>query len=294
MIHSPLLGAGTLSAGTRVFAVLGDPVSHSLSPIFQNAALRAEALDAVYIALRCSRAAAPTLVDALARGGGGGNVTLPHKQVVLRAIEAPTAAVDRTGACNTFWLEAGRVCGDNTDVAGFRAATQALMGSMTGARALLLGAGGAARAAACALLDVGIARIDVLNRSRDRAEDLRARLDQGDHRIRVAESIEVAAGERFDLVINATSLGLRDADPHPVDLSRLAHVGAAIDLVYRPGGTAWSEHAAALGIAAADGVEMLLHQGAAAFELWWGRAAPLDVMRQALTAATPRLSADRV
>jgi shikimate dehydrogenase len=291
-MRSPLHPTGSLTAATRVFAVLGDPVSHSLSPIFQNAALRAAGLDAIYVALRCSRAAAPALVDALARSGGGGNVTLPHKQVILRAIEAPTDAVDRTGACNTFWLESGRVCGDNTDVSAFLAATHALNGSTAGARALLLGAGGAARAAACALLDDGIARIDVLNRTRDRAEDLRARLDKGDNRVRVAESIEVAAGEQFDLVVNATSLGLRDSDPHPVDLSRLAHVGAAIDLVYRPGGTAWSEQAAALGIPAADGLEMLLHQGAAAFELWWGRPAPMDVMRQSLTAVAPPISVD--
>ncbi len=274
----------TIHAGTRVFALLGDPVSHSLSPVFQNAAVRAAGLDAVYVAIRCARGVAPALVDALARAGGGGNVTLPHKQLVLRALEVQTSAVERTGACNTFWLEGGKVCGDNTDVAGFHATAKALVADPAGARVLLLGAGGAARAVACALLDSGASRIDVLNRTRDRAEELRLRVDTSG-RIRTAESPNTVAGESFDLVVNATSLGLREGDPEPFDLSRLARTGAVIDLVYRPGGSAWAERAAARGIAAADGLEMLLQQGAAAFERWWAQPAPLDAMRFSLVEA---------
>lgn len=281
----------SVSATTRVFAILGDPVAHSLSPVFQNAALRATELDAVYVALRCSRAAAPLMVESLARAGGGGNVTLPHKHVVLRALESTTTAVERTGACNTFWLENGRVCGDNTDVAGFRAAARTLIGDANGARVLLIGAGGAASAAAWALLEDGAARIDVLNRSQQHALELCARLEPASARLCVAHTLDHLAGERFDLVVNATSLGLRDADPEPLDFTRLGHVGAAFDLVYRAGGTAWSTSAAALGIRAIDGLEMLLQQGAAAFLRWWGRPAPFEVMREALSSAARERSA---
>jgi shikimate dehydrogenase len=126
--------------------------------------------------------------------------------------------------------------------------------------------------------------VDVLNRTHTHAAELRARLDPIGRTVRVLNSIDASAGEEFDLVINATPLGLRDSDPLPLDLARVARAGAAIDMVYRPQGTAWAESAARLGIPASDGLEMLLYQGAAAFTLWWGRAAPLEAMRSALAA----------
>lgn len=274
-----------ITAATRLVALLGDPVAHSLSPRLQNAAFRAAGVDGVYVGLRCDAEHAPGLLRAIAHSGGAGNVTVPHKQAAARTIEAPTPAVERTGACNTFWLEDGRIHGDNTDVAGFVAAARALVGPLVGARVLLLGAGGAARAVLCALLDARADSVLVLNRSTARAEELRAAFDASGRRVQVAADADILRREGFDLVVNATSLGIHETDADPVDLRRILRVGAVLDLVYAPGGTGWVRHARELGLTVSDGLEMLLHQGAAAFERWWNRPAPVDTMRAALAEA---------
>jgi shikimate dehydrogenase len=272
------------AAPTRLFALLGDPVSHSLSPTFQNAAFRALGLDAVYVALRCGADEFPGLLRGIARAGGGGNVTVPHKALAARTVERPSDAVLRTGACNAYWLEDGAIHGDNTDVAGAAAAVAALLGrAPAGARVLLLGAGGAASAALCALADARVERIVIANRTPERALDLAERFRTPGVRMDVVESADALAGERFDLAVNATSLGLKPGDPLPFDpdAARVA-VGAALDLVYARGETAWVREMRARGIPAADGKEMLLQQGAAAFRRWWGVEPPLEVMRAAL------------
>lgn len=270
-----------ITPATRLIALLGDPVSHSLSPRFQNAAFRAAGVDGVYLALRCDGADLPGLLRGIARAGGGGNVTVPHKAIAAESVERRTAAVERTDACNTFWLEGGKVCGDNTDVAGVRAAVRALLGDPAGARVLLVGAGGAARAAVAALLDDDVASIHLLNRTPARARAL-VDLFPSRNALGVVTDASSLRIERFDLVINATSLGLRPDDPLPIDFDAVGGLGAALDLVYAPGETRWVREAHAAGIPAADGIEMLLHQGAAAFERWWSRPAPLEAMRAAL------------
>ena len=131
---------------TRVFAILGDPVAHSLSPAMQNAAFRVLGLRAEYVPLRCDAADLPGLMRALVRAGGGGNVTVPHKEAAARAVDRPRGLVERLGACNAFWGENGACAGDNTDVAGVGAAldeVEAPPGSW-----LVLGTGGGARAVA--------------------------------------------------------------------------------------------------------------------------------------------------
>lgn len=275
--------AGAPGPTTRVFALLGDPVAHSLSPRLHNAALRAEGIDGVYVALRVPAGDVAGLIRGLAHAGGGGNVTLPHKLLAATVVDEPTPAVTRTGACNTFWLERGRVRGDNTDVAAFAAVARGLTGALDGKRALLVGAGGAARAAACGLLDENAAEVVVLNRTRERALQLVRALGAGS-RLRVVGGPGELRGESFDVIVNATSLGLQGGDAAPVDLGAFAHVGAALDLVYHASGTRWTRAARQAGIPCADGTEMLVLQAAAAFRLWHGRDAPLDVMRRALTA----------
>ena len=272
------------TAATRLLALLGDPVSHSLSPQFQNAAIRATGLDAVYVALRCTADELPGLLRGIARAGGAGNVTVPHKQLAAWTIDAPSEAVMRTGACNTFWMRDGRLHGDNTDVAGASAAAAAVLGrAPAGARVLLLGAGGAASAVLCALADEGAERVVILNRTAERAEALAERFRTPRLRIEVAGSTDALRGERFDLAINSTSLGLHSADPLPLDPDADGvSIGAALDLVYAPGETRWVHAMRARGLAAADGKEMLIQQGAAAFRRWWGIDPPLDVMRAAL------------
>lgn len=274
------------SPTTRLVALLGDPVSHSLSPVFQNAAIAAAGVDAVYLALRCAAADFPGLLTGIARAGGAGNVTLPHKELAARQLDRRTDAVERTGACNTFWLENGRVCGDNTDVEGFAAAAAALLGrDPRGARVLLLGSGGAARAALAALTEGGADEVVLCNRTAERAESLAEGFRSAGARIRVQPDPAELGGERFDLAVNATSLGIRPSDPLPLSPRAGPTIGAALDLVYSPGETRWVREMRASGIPAADGQEMLLRQGAAAFRRWWGREAPLDAMRAALAAA---------
>jgi shikimate dehydrogenase len=271
------------SATTRPLVLLGEPVAHSLSPAFQNAAIRHLDLDAVYIALRCDVHAVAPLIRALGRADAGGNVTVPHKAVAAECIERPTDAVRRTGACNTFWGERGIICGDNTDVAGFRHATAALLPTLAGVRALIVGAGGGAAAAACALLDDGADAITLINRSPDRARILAARLDADQRVVSVVTSVRALHDQTFDLVVNASTVGLDDDVTLPIDLAVLADVGAALDIVYRRDRvTPWVRHARELGVTAADGTEMLLGQGAAAFVHWFGVDAPIDVMRAAL------------
>lgn len=272
------------TAATRLLALLGDPVSHSLSPKFQNAALRALELDAVYVALRCAVDELPGLLRGIALSGGGGNVTVPHKQLAARTVDHPSDAVRRTGACNAFWGDDDLVHGDNTDVAGAAAAMASLLErAPAGARVLLLGAGGAASAVLCALADAGAERVVIANRTRGPAEALAARFRAPGVRIDVAPSLDSVRGEPFDLAINATSLGLKPADPLPLDPAADGwSIGAALDLVYAPGETRWVHAMRARGIPAADGKEMLIQQGAAAFRRWWGAEPPLEVMRSAL------------
>lgn len=276
-----------VAAGSRVLALLGDPVAHSLSPLVHNAAIRGRDLDGVYVALRTKAEDLKGLVGGLARSGGGGNITLPHKERAATVVEVPSSAVRRTGACNTFWFQEGKVHGDNTDVEGFSRALSAFLGgSVEGRTVLLLGAGGAARACLMALVDEGAGGIHILNRNRERARTVSRRL--GGEKVRVLDDADEARGEDYDLVVNTTSLGLDPADPLPFDLATLGRAGALFDLVYGLEPTPFLLEARRLGIKATDGGEMLLHQGAVAFERWWGVEAPLEMMRGVLREASDR------
>ncbi|MDT8435364.1 MAG: shikimate dehydrogenase [Gemmatimonadota bacterium] len=267
------------SVGTRVFALLGDPVAHSLSPVMQGAAFRALGLDVEYRALRVPAdrpgRVAP-IMRTLAGAGGGGNVTVPHKQVAARALDAPDADVTATGACNTFWRDAeARLAGANTDVGGILRSLEEL-GTLRlgGAEVLVLGAGGAGRAAVVACARGGARRIEIRNRSRARAEllasELGARLGATGAKPEVVVGTWDGAGGDFDLAIQATSLGLRPGDPLPPGLER-ATVRHALDLVYRPpDGTAWVRHARRRGVPVLDGLRPLLHQGALGLRHWTG------------------------
>lgn len=275
-----------ISASTRLFAVLGDPVAHSISPRIQNAAIDAYHLDAVYVAMRTDAESLPGLLRGIARSGGGGNVTLPHKQRAAALVDGPTPAVTATGACNTFWFEDGVIRGDNTDVEGFTAAACTLLqGSPAGARVLLLGAGGAARASLFALTQAGADQVVILNRTVARAEAIIASASVAASRVSAASAPGELRGQSFDLIVNATSLGLRDQDPLPLDPDAGLAFSAALDLVYAPAGTAWIRDLHTRGIPAADGKEMLIQQGAASFKRWWKKDAPIDEMREAISSA---------
>lgn len=271
----------TISSSTRVLTLLGDPVAHSLSPIIQNAAFRSARVDGVYVAVRCAPDDLFGFMRGLARAGGGGNITLPHKEKAAAVVDVASDAVRRTGACNTFWGGPdGRVHGDNTDVDGFRRAARAFVGPLTNMRVLLLGAGGAARATLMALLEEGAHEVVLLNRSVERARAVARRI--GGAHARVIPLAEELRGQSFDLVVNATRVGMEPGDPSPFDFELLARAGAAMDLVYGRHVTPFVRAAEDFGVRASDGSEVLVQQGAVSFERWWGEPAPLAQMREAL------------
>lgn len=262
------------SARTRLFAILGDPVAHSLSPAMHTAAFRTLGLDAEYVALRCAAADVPLAMRLLARNGGGGNVTVPFKAEAAAAVARPSELVRALGACNTFWGADDEVAGDNTDVEGVLRAVERL--GVPDGPWLLAGTGGSARAVAAAAAARG-ATLAVRSRSPARAAEFAA----------WAAGIGAAAApeELAVLAVNATPLGLHARDPLPLDVARHPAVGAVLDLVYARGGTPLVRAARARGLPAADGRAMLVAQGAAAFERWFpGRRAPLDAMQAAVDA----------
>lgn len=271
----------SVTSATRVLALLGDPVGHSRSPVLQNAAFRDAGVDGVYVAVRCGADDLVGFMRGLSRAGGGGNITLPHKEKAASVLDVASERVRRTGACNTFWGDdEGRVHGDNTDVEGVRRALRTFLGMGAGMRVLLLGAGGAARAALLGVLEEGADEVLIHNRTLERARAVARRI--GGERARVTTQDSDLDGESFDLVVNATRLGLSPDDPSPLDFERLSRVGAAMDLVYGSAPTPFVRAAESFGVRATDGVEMLLQQGAASFECWWGRPAPVEAMRAAL------------
>ncbi len=268
-----------ISAKTRLLAVLGDPVEHSLSPAMHNAAFRALGLDAVYVALRCSGAALPGLLSACAAVGGAGNVTLPHKEAAERCLARKTDLCARVGACNTFWTEQGALVGDNTDVAGVLASLKQL-GADGADRWLLIGTGGAARAVAVAAAQAR-AELHVLSRDTARAGAFAEWATSRGARAQAAHGALLS-----EVAINATPLGLKDADPLPLDPAKAQRLRAALDLVYAPGETRWVRALRDAGVAARDGREMLLQQGVAAFARFFPETqAPKEVMGAALARA---------
>lgn len=256
----------------RVFAILGDPVLHSLSPAMYNAAFTALGLPAVYVPLHCSPRDLPGLLGGITRSGGGGNVTVPHKELAVRLVQDVTETARLAGACNTFWRHAERVRGDNTDVAGVVAAMEEL--GVDGGSWLVAGTGGAARAVVLAAKELG-ARVSVRSREPMRAAEFTEWAGQ--------LGVEAAVSGDCDVLVNATPLGLRrgDGPPIPLDLAPMAR--AALDLVYAPGETRWVRQCQAAGLNARDGRTMLLMQGVAAFQRWYPDIAPpIEIMRAAL------------
>lgn len=268
-----------IAANTRLLAVLGDPVAHSLSPAMHNAAIQALGLDAVFVAMRVPGPMLAPVLTALAAVGGAGNITVPHKEAVEGLVARKTDLCARVGACNTFWTEQGTLVGDNTDVTGIQACLRALDADGAG-RWLVLGTGGSARAAAVA---AAAAKAEVLVRSRD-PERARRFVQWAATRGVRAHAADPGAGA--EVVVNATPLGLKPDDHLPADPATLAGARVALDLVYARGGTAWVRTLRAAGIRAEDGREMLVQQGAAAFQRFFpGQAAPLELMRAAVARA---------
>jgi len=264
-----------IGGNTRVFAILGDPVAHSLSPAMHNAAFRALGLDAVYVALKTPAADLPALIRVLARAGGGGNVTVPHKETAAGALDEPSTRVTGLGSCNTFWGVEGRVLGDNTDVDGVVAALAALDAPDTAW--LVAGTGGSARAVVGAAVARG-AGVAVRSRNGPR----RAAFETWAR----GQGVTIVPAGECQVLINCTPLGLHPGDHLPLAHEEAPKAQVALDMVYACGQTAWIRLMHQEGLRAADGRSMLVAQGAAAFRHWFPEEdPPLEVMRAAVNNA---------
>ncbi len=273
-----------VSASTMLYGVIGHPVRHSLSPRMQTAAFQAAGIDACYLAFEVREEdLAAALEGAFKLGFGGLNVTVPHKLGALALAESADPSAAATGAANTLVRTAAGWRAYNTDAAGFmEAVTAGLSYKPEGSAALVLGAGGAARAAAYALMERN-AKVWIASRSLEGARRMAGELDPGGDRVAAVSLGEAPAllGEG-DLLVGATPLGL---DPHgrwPWPMKDFAPGVLVYDLAYCKGMTSLEKQAADAGFAAASGRSMLLHQGAEAFRLWTGVEPDLRVMAAAL------------
>ncbi len=265
--------------------LLGHPIAHSLSPVMQNAALEAAGITLSYEALDVAPEDLSETLDSLAAEGAGGNVTVPHKESAARSMNKLSPIATKVGAINTFrTLRSGDLIGDNTDVVGFTALARLAIGEIPdGARLAVIGAGGAARAVLAAVETWNDARVTVHARRLDATRELVERFKS----FARAESLSLDNPLDCDIVVNATTIGLAD-ESLPLPLELLPQSAAVLDLVYRPGETAWVRAARASGRVASDGLPMLVEQGAASFEIWFDIAPDREAMWKAVKEATGR------
>jgi len=260
--------------------LLGHPVTHSLSPRIQNAALRTAGIQLEYVAVDVAPAQLRAMLRGLRAEGAAGNITIPHKQAAFSICDHVTHVAQRAGAVNTFWVQDGALIGDNTDVAGFEFAAHELLDSAQSAppeRIALIGTGGAASAVAAAITDWEGADLVIWGRTPARASALAQRFACAR-----AEETLLAAVKGADLVINATPMGMLD-DALPVPISALPRKCPVFDLVYRRGETPWVRAARDAGHPASDGLPMLVEQAARSFRRWLGVEPNREVMWSALS-----------
>jgi shikimate dehydrogenase len=248
--------------------VVGWPAGHSRSPLIHNYWLRRHGIAGEYMAQAVAPDQFPDFIKTLARHYIGANITLPHKEVALNLTE-PDARARAVGAANTLWFEAGVLRSTNTDVEGFLANLDAAApGWGQAADAVVLGAGGSARAVVFGLIERGIARINVVNRTAERAQALLARFGEAVHPANPMDlpTLLASAG----LLVNTTSLGMRGQAPLDIDIRPLRRDAVVADLVYVPLETPLLAAARSRAHPTADGLGMLLHQAVRGFSLWFG------------------------
>jgi shikimate dehydrogenase len=279
----------TVTGKTRVAGIIGFPVAHSLSPVMHNAAFASLGLDWVYVPFPVPPEGLQAAVAGLlALGVAGFSVTIPHKVAILPLLDRISPEAELIGAVNTVALRDGLLTGFNTDGIGLLAALAGKLGfSASGRSILVLGAGGAARSAVVALAGAGALRIDVANRSPENADTLVRSVSGRLMGCAVAaHSLERLAEPQylssFDLIVNTTSVGMKGDSFPGLVLSGLKPGLAVYDMVYAPPVTPLLAQAGSCGIAAANGLGMLVAQGEAAFAIWTGVAPPEGCMERAL------------
>jgi shikimate dehydrogenase len=272
--------------------LIGHPVAHSLSGPMLQAAFDERGIDARHELLDVTVPQLPAVIEEL-RGPDflGAQVTIPHKERVVPLVDRMTEEAHTTGAVNTITKEAKRLVGHNTDVPGFRAALDHLVGKQKMPRqAVVLGAGGGARAVVFGLITEGFQRVIVFNRHLHRAEGMVKHFGRSASHMELRarpwhESIIESELAKTRVLINATSIGLH-ADESPIPAEIIPPGLLVMDLIYNPAETRFLREAKAAGAEATEnGLVMLLHQGTAQFELWTGQPPPIDLMRERLEAA---------
>ena len=275
---------------TSIYGIFGHPVAHSLSPVMQNNAFSELDLDCVYVAFDILPTNIGDAVSGIrALGISGVNVTIPHKETIISMLDEISSDAMLVGAVNTISNVDGKLVGFNTDVGGLlRALREELNYTPEGTKAFLIGAGGAARAAIVALCRNYVSNITLVNRTHSKAKLLADEFI--DHFPKVKfETIGLDDEESInrsipgsDIIINASSAGMKGNDPLDLPLHLLPNHAGVYDLVYEPKETQLVRDSKKLGIKAFSGHSMLLYQGVEAFEIWTGLRAPVEIMKQAL------------
>ena len=273
--------------------IIGYPIGHSISPVFQQAALDHLGIDATYRAHEIAPEEVAGFVSGLRSPGVLGiNVTVPHKEAVIPHIDEVDEWASSAGAVNTIVNRDGRLTGHNTDGSGFlRSLREAGGFDPTGKRVLTLGAGGAARGVVLALVRQQVGHLTIANRTVERAERLAELARAGDVEavaIGLSGSEVREAAASADLIVNCTTIGMShgpDEQGSPLSREQIPSTTLVNDLVYNPLETPLLREAVAAGASCLGGIHMLVYQGADSFEMWTGQPAPVDVMLEAATKA---------
>jgi shikimate dehydrogenase len=278
-----------INAATRLCAVFGSPIAHSASPTMHNAAFEKIGLNWRYLAFEVNPKNLRAAVEgAKAMNFVGLNLTVPHKLLAFEIVDELDDSAKKWGAVNTIKFvqspnsKVQSAIGFNTDADAIVTALREDLGlKLRGAKVLLLGAGGAGRTAALKLASENVAELFLVNRTRSKAEEIAREIKKQFPRVKISTDYPKS---KVDLLLNATSLGLKAADASPLGGKQfsLKQTRAVYDMIYRPAETKLLAAAKKSGCKTANGLGMLLHQGAKAFEIWTGKPAPLDVMRRAL------------
>jgi shikimate dehydrogenase len=272
-----------INAATRLCAVYGSPIRHSASPAMHNAAFAARGLNWRYLAFEVDpKNLHAAIAGAKAMNFAGLNLTVPHKLLAVEMVDVLDDSAKKWSAVNTIRFDVRGATGFNTDADAIVAALREdLKIELLGKKVLLLGAGGAGRMAALKLATENVTELFLVNRTQSNAKEIEGEIKKRFPSVRVGVGYPETD---VDLIVNATSLGLKTGDASPLDEKQfsLKQTSAVFDLIYRPAETALLKAARAAGCKTANGLGMLLHQGAKAFEIWTGETAPLDVMRRAL------------
>ncbi len=274
-----------ITGKTAVYGIIGYPVKHSLSPLMQTEAFKEAGIDAVYVPFEVEPENLEEAVKGLrALSVKGFNVTVPHKEKVTEYLDFLSQEAELLGAVNTVKNEDGELTGYNTDAEGFLRSLLEEGVELEDKKAVMFGAGGAARAVGYALLKGGVKFLNIVNRSFPKAKAVAELLGRLGNVLvyPLKEGTVETLLKDADIIVNTTSLGMKESDPPLFDYSKIPEGITVVDIIYNPPETPLLKAAKEKGCKTINGLGMLIHQGAVAFEIWTGEKAPVETMRRIL------------